>query len=648
MRAPALLVAVGSLAWLAVSCSRDVPIASLEDERRLASRQLIAGLESGSPERRARAALAMGRIQSAAYAAPLAEASRTGERGVRLAALFALGQLGLANAPDVPAAAVAGCLDALDDPDPRIVATAVEALGKLADPRVPSAVIPYLKHAEPELRIAAAVALFRCRFAPLWRGQADSPPPLPPAAVSALLDTMNDEQPAVRRAAAYAFSRYGQDGAASRLTELLDDEDELTRLFAVRAIGRSESIVAATALARALEDRSAGVRTEVVSALAALGRPAAVGAMLESDSSFHVRAAVARTLADAESASSLEILRRFVLDPSTTVRASAITGLARRLGAAYRETLERHFEDPDWRIRRAAASAAGHLGPDGASLLTRAMQDSDNRVRTAALEALQIAGGGDELILQSLTSPDLAVRGTAVSLLDERDHPQKLERLTAAYDASAGVDWIEIREAVVDAVADLSSAGPLLRRMAREDPASAVRGKARAALADLGVELPEGSAVVAEVSPFLDVRFDEDPVVLLETSKGEIEIRCFARDAPIHVASFVKLVREGFYDGLIWHRVVSNFVIQGGDPRGDGWGSAGFTLRDEINTRRYGRGAVGMPKAGKDTGGCQLFITHIPTPHLDGNYTVFGQVVSGMEVVDATEVGDSILRARLR
>jgi cyclophilin family peptidyl-prolyl cis-trans isomerase len=466
--------------------------------------------------------------------------------------------------------------------------------------------------------------------------------------VSALLDTMNDEQPAVRRAAAYAFSRYGQDGAAFRLTELLDDEDELTRLFAVRAIGRSESIVAATALARALEDRSAGVRTEVVSALAALGRPAAVGAMLESDSSFHVRAAVARTLADAESVSSLEILRRFVLDPSTTVRASAITGLARRLGAAYRETLERHFEDPDWRIRRAAASAAGHLGPDGASLLTRAMQDSDNRVRTAALEALQIAGGGDELILQSLTSPDLAIRGTAVSLLDERDHPQKLERLTAAYDASAGVDWIEIREAVVDAVADLSSAGPLLRRMAGEDSASAVRGKARAALADLGGELPEGSAVAAEVSPFLDVRFDEDPVVLLETSKGEIEIRCFARDAPIHVASFVKLVREGFYDGLIWHRVVSNFVIQGGDPRGDGWGSAGFTLRDEINTRRYGRGAVGMPKAGKDTGGCQLFITHIPTPHLDGNYTVFGQVVSGMEVVDATEVGDSILRARLR
>ena len=113
------------------------------------------------------------------------------------------------------------------------------------------------------------------------------------------------------------------------------------------------------------------------------------------------------------------------------------------------------------------------------------------------------------------------------------------------------------------------------------------------------------------------------------------------------MASFIDRVREGFYDGLIWHRVVSNFVIQGGDPRGDGWGSAGDTLRDEIHTGRYVRGAVGMPKAGKDTGSCQIFITHIPTPHLDGNYTIFGQVIEGLEVVDRIEVGDLIVSATL-
>ena len=94
--------------------------------------------------------------------------------------------------------------------------------------------------------------------------------------------------------------------------------------------------------------------------------------------------------------------------------------------------------------------------------------------------------------------------------------------------------------------------------------------------------------------------------------------------------------------------MVSDFVIQGGDPRGDGWGGPGYAVRDEINTVRFDRGAVGMPKSGRDTGGCQLFVTHVPTPHLDGNYTVFGKVISGMGVVDRIEVGDAILSARIR
>jgi len=116
----------------------------------------------------------------------------------------------------------------------------------------------------------------------------------------------------------------------------------------------------------------------------------------------------------------------------------------------------------------------------------------------------------------------------------------------------------------------------------------------------------------------------------------------------VHVASFVKLVEDGLYDGLIWHRVVPNFVIQGGDPEGNGWGGPGYTIPDEINRHLYDRGTVGMPKLGKDTGGCQLFITHIPTPHLDGNYTVFGQVISGMAAIDSIEVGDVIVKATLK
>jgi cyclophilin family peptidyl-prolyl cis-trans isomerase len=96
-----------------------------------------------------------------------------------------------------------------------------------------------------------------------------------------------------------------------------------------------------------------------------------------------------------------------------------------------------------------------------------------------------------------------------------------------------------------------------------------------------------------------------------------------------------------------FHRVVPNFVVQGGDPRGDGNGGPGYQIRCEINARRYGRGSLGMALSGKDSGGSQFFITHTPQPHLDGGYTVFGEVVEGMDVVDRVLQGDLILEARV-
>ena len=266
-------------------------------------------------------------------------------------------------------------------------------------------------------------------------------------------------------------------------------------------------------------------------------------------------------------------------------------------------------------------------------------------MRLAALGALSGRDDGDEIITRFLRSDDLAERGTAVGLLVERDRPDRVALLAAAYDASPGTEWIEIREAIADAVAESEEARSLLQRMTGDEAAS-VRLKAHLALRTLG-DVLDLEELETEPSPLLDRRVETNPLVVLETNKGEIGIRCFTADAPLHVASFVDLARSGHYDGLIWHRVVPNFVIQGGDPRGDGWGGAGYTLRDEINTRLYGRGAVGMPKAGKDTGGGQIFITHVPTPHLDGNYTVFGYVERGMEVVDRIEVGDEIVAARV-
>lgn len=129
---------------------------------------------------------------------------------------------------------------------------------------------------------------------------------------------------------------------------------------------------------------------------------------------------------------------------------------------------------------------------------------------------------------------------------------------------------------------------------------------------------------------------------IIETAKGNIELELFEKDAPNTVANFEKLAKEGYYDGLTFHRVLPNFVIQGGCPRGDGTGGPGYTIKCETqnNPNKHGTGALSMAHAGKDTGGSQFFITHSPQPHLDGVHTVFGKVLKGQNVVDAIKQGD--------
>ncbi|MFP3903760.1 MAG: peptidylprolyl isomerase [Armatimonadota bacterium] len=120
----------------------------------------------------------------------------------------------------------------------------------------------------------------------------------------------------------------------------------------------------------------------------------------------------------------------------------------------------------------------------------------------------------------------------------------------------------------------------------------------------------------------------------LHTSKGDITIKFFPEDAPKTVANFVKLAKDGFYDGLLFHRVIQPFMIQAGCPRGDGTGGPGYTFEDEINDHKIVAGTVAMANSGPDTNGSQFFIvTEKPQPHLDGKHTVFGEVTEGMDVV---------------
>ena len=135
--------------------------------------------------------------------------------------------------------------------------------------------------------------------------------------------------------------------------------------------------------------------------------------------------------------------------------------------------------------------------------------------------------------------------------------------------------------------------------------------------------------------------------VIVETTKGNIHLELMIEESPGSTLNFISLANDGYYDGKNFHRVVPNFVIQGGCPRGDGWGGENYSIRSELGMPRYHDGYVGMASAGKDTEGVQWFITHSPTPHLDGSYSIFGKVVKGMEVVHGIEVGDTIISIKV-
>jgi len=349
-----------------------------------------------------------------------------------------------------------------------------------------------------------------------------------------------------------------------------------------------------------------------------------------------------------------------LFDRLPVVRAQTVRGLARVAPEDFLVTLSGLDADPDWTVRVAQAVALGGLpGGAGVPRLQQMLADQDSRVVPAVLAALVAARAPDvEAILRArLSAQDFTVRAAAAQGLGELKAAGSIEALREAYQAASDDGSYTARAAMLTAInrIDSAAAKPLLEAaLADRDWALRVRAadllkeggttagiaeRMRPATAGVPVDDPEWQALV---SPTVS------PHAYIETAKGTIEIELAVLDAPLTVRNFITLARKGAFDGIAIHRVVHDFVIQGGDPRGDGEGGPGYTIRDEINQRPYLRGTVGMALDWRDTGGSQFFVTHSPAPHLDARYTVFGFVVDGMEVVDRIVQWDRIVRVRIR
>ncbi len=158
---------------------------------------------------------------------------------------------------------------------------------------------------------------------------------------------------------------------------------------------------------------------------------------------------------------------------------------------------------------------------------------------------------------------------------------------------------------------------------------------------------PEPNPITYSAPPPMTIDTGKQYTATIETQKGDLVLELFAIDVPVTVNNFVFLVHEGFYDGTTFHRVIADFMAQGGDPTGTGYGGPGYSFADEFTEHGHAVGTLSMANAGPNTNGSQFFITYTPQPQLDGKHSVFGQLIEGMDVLENIENGDLITRVTI-
>ncbi|PYQ59639.1 MAG: hypothetical protein DMF53_18450 [Acidobacteria bacterium] len=597
----------------------------------------------GDASLREELAVALGRIPDRQGRSTLEGLLIDEEPAVRRAAAFSLGLLGDPEAQQALFAAAR-------DKDRETGVLAVEALGRLGA-RTVDVLEALLPLPEPERWARLLPHLFRFKddtvVSLAERGLAQTDPELHARAAYALsrepkaqgLPTLRkllaDPAPRVRAWSARALGIVGGEEDLALLRPLLDDHgpgdpgpliQALRSARALAAGGKARPIAGWTPRLRALlDDQRPGVRMSAIETSGVWGSPA-LNSVLEA------RAA----------------------DGETWERGMALAALAAGKDPKDLDLAQAAANAKEDVLRARAAEAAGAIGlPAAGALLEKLAGDPSPRVRAAALSAwLADDPKASDVARRALTDPDPTVRGTAFDWLTE--HPlvplgNLAEALPAVYQEGTQEEGLAaVRAIAARAQGETLERGAgiaLLEKLTEGGP-YVLRREAGVALSKLGQKVPplQPAERVKDTEIYRQIveRTRQPHTVEIRTQRGTITVRLACPQAPLTCLNFLNLAAQGFFDGLTFHRVVPDFVIQGGDPKGDGSGGPGYAIRDEINRLRYTRGVVGMALAGPDTGGSQFFITLSPQPHLDGGYTAFGEVTAGAEVLDQIRLGDRI------
>lgn len=598
------------------------------------------------------AALTCGRLRDTEASIYLPVLLRDPETSVRRSAAFASGVSGDLRL-------IPGLKKALVDPDVETAAAAATALGRLGGPEAEEALTALLaRTAGP--RAAAAAALYRSKD---------------PALVPLLAAALEDGDAETRRSAAWALARAPRPGSEEVLRGLLADADPEIAAWAARGLGLLEDASSVPRLVVLAKEPAPGPAIQALLALERITAKAASKSAAKADGrdaglarlgdrhpgvdlaaltllrrtadEAQVREVLAHVVATGGRRGGVALASLAAGDPegafALAFPAGGTAPLDLRLGAAealpllpverVAPWLDALFSDTVARVRMEAVS---RLPRGNASSfvphLLRALADRDGSVQAVALDvAAPLASG---------SGADAAVR----------------QAWDAAYASALASREADLVASALDAAASLAEGGCLLLAARRDDADDLVRARARRLLVEKCGEKPGTFArrpfatrlSAADYQRLARSAETSRLVATVSTTRGSFEAELPAREAPMTVDSFASLARRGFFDGTTIHRVVPDFVVQAGDPRGDGTGGPDYALRDELNPVPYARARIGMALSGPDTGGSQWFVTLSRQPHLDGAYTVFGTVIAGMDVVDRIEQNDRLLSVRIR
>ena len=483
---------------------------------------------------------------------------------------------------------------------------------------------------------------------------------------------LNSPDGRIRSDAANALARLRLKDANDQLRKLLyEDSDPNVRANAARVLGATEDKASFDViLGRATHDPDPRVRVSSIRALATLKDPRAAEALMkrnpwDQNERLEIATTLGRLLQQKYDQPAIAWLRKANETLKHTAPEVEIA-LVRIAPATYLSDLRRSMNITDWRAAAAIANALAEIGawPDSLKAQSDWAQSAESLVRKLLaqtnieyampdlLRALAAFKPKDltQVLIAHLQKPDVIVRGTAADLLGDLPPSDEITRaLIAAWPRVEKDPLNDAALSILDSLAKQKTAAanePIKMAIGFRD--YNVRRRAATLLKANGTgDFLWQAGIVQTRNTTADYRralsrMNRRVYAIVTTTRGSFTIELLPNEAPLTVDNFVQLARRNYYRNITIHRVVPNFVIQDGDPRGDGNGGPGYQIRCEINQVPYDRAVLGMALSGKDTGGSQWFVTHAPQPHLDGGYTVFGRVTAGMNVVDSIERGDVV------